>query len=116
MEIFSWILFVLFMLSGFITIAMAFYLGRHKVKEIDRLVYGYEIAGDSIFFQIMRIPHYGDAFAWHFYARRCHLLPIRDHFDKKFQRPFMVTSFFAWIGIISMIIGVILDKFFLHIT
>ena len=104
------------LLCGLIVIGMTFYLGHSKVKEIDRLAYGYEIEGDSIFFKIMRIPHYGGAFAWYFYARRCHLLEIRKHFDKAFQRPFIVTFCLGWFGAIGMVVLYILDEFILHVT
>ena len=115
-EIFSWMLFVLFLLSIYVFIGMAFYLGRRQMKEIDRLVYGFEIPSDNIFFQGQRLTSYGGAFAWRWFAKRSHLLHIRDHFDKKFQRPFIITFYLLWIGTISMIVGATLDKFFLHVT
>ena len=95
---------------------MTFYLGRTKMKEIDRLVYGYEIPSDSIFFQLLRLPQYGGAFTWHWAAKRSSLLHIRDNFDKKFQRPFIITFYLFITGFIAMILGVILDKFFLHMA
>ena len=103
-------------LCGVVAIGMTFYLGRSKVKFIDRLAYGYEIEDDSIFFKIMRIPHYGGAFAWYFYARRCHLLEIREHFDKKFQLPFIITFYVGWTGAIGIAVLYVLDKLFLHVT
>lgn len=86
------------------------------MKEVDRIVYGYEIPSDSIFFQLLRIPQYGGAFAWRWSAKRSSLLHIRDHFDKSFQRPFIITFHLLWIGTMGMILGVILDKFFLQVT
>ena len=95
---------------------MMFYLGRSKIKEVDRLVYGFEIPSDSIFFQGQRLIDYGCAFAWRWGAKRTHLLHIRDHFDKKFQRPFIITFHLLWIGTISMILLYIFDNFFLRNT
>ena len=116
MQTFYWMLLVLVFLSSFAMIGMMFYLGHSKIKEVDRLVYGFEITGDSIFFQGQRVITYGGAFAWRWGAKRSHLLHIRDHFDKKFQRPFIITFYLLWIGTISMIAGATLDKFFLHVT
>lgn len=115
MQIFGIGVAVLFFLCMVIAIGMVFYLGRNKVKAIDRLVYGFEIPSDSIFFQNQRIPHYGAAFAWYFYARRCHLLNIRDHFDKKFQRAFVITYYLYLTGAL-LIVFMAVDQLFLHIT
>jgi len=95
---------------------MGLNLGRSKVKEIDRFVYGYEITSDSIFYLILRLPAYGGAFAWRWGAKRSKLLHIRDQFDKRFQRPFIITFYLYTIGSVSMILLIIWDKFFLHIT
>jgi len=86
------------------------------MKEIDQLVYGYEIPSDSIFFQLLRMPRYGGAFACRWCAKRSHLLYIRDHFDKKFQRPFIVTYYLSIIGGTSIFLLYILDKLFLHVV
>ncbi len=107
---------VVFFASAFAAIGMTFYLGRSKVKEIDRLVYGYEITSDSIFYLILRLPPYGGAFAWRWGAKRSHLLHIRDKFDKQFQRPFIITFYLYTIGSVFLILFVIWDKFFLNIT
>ena len=106
----------IFLISIFTALGMSFYLGRNKIKEIDRLVHGHEITSDSIFYLILRLPAYGGAFAWRWGAKRSKLLHIRDHFDKKFQRPFIITFYLFTIGSISMILLIIWDKFFLHIT
>jgi len=111
-----WTISVLTLICGFTAIGMSFYLGRSKVKEIDRLVHGHEITSDSIFYLILRLPAYGGAFAWRWGAKRSKLLHIRDHFDKKFQRPFIITFYLFTIGSISMILLIIWDKFFLHIS
>lgn len=116
LEIISHILFVVAMLSNFSYILMTFYLGKIKIKKIDRLVYGCEIASDSIFFQLIRLPKYGGAFSSHWVAKRSHLLEIRDHFDKKFQRPFIIAHHLLLTGGISMVLLFLLDKFLLNIT
>ncbi len=105
-----------FILCGIADICMTFYLGRYKMKEIDQLVYGYEIPSDSIFFQLLRIPQYGGAFACRWCAKRSSLLHIRDRFDKKFQRPFIITFYLSIVGVVSMVFGIVLSKFFLHVT
>ncbi|NOX43616.1 MAG: hypothetical protein GXP19_07780 [Gammaproteobacteria bacterium] len=116
LEILSHILATISFLCGFVGIGMTFYLGRSKMKEIDQLVYGYKIPSDSIFFQLLRMPRYGGAFASRWGAKRAHLLHIRDQFDKKFQRPFIITHYLFIIGGISLVLLIILDKLFLDIT
>ena len=106
----------LIMLCAVVAIGMTFYLGRNKVKEIDRLVYGFEIPDDSIFFQILRLPKYGGVFASRWIAKRCHLTHIRDQFDKKFERPFIITHHLFMIGAIGIVLLYVLDKLFLHVT
>jgi len=103
-------------LCGVIAIGMTFYLGKSKGKEVDQLVYGYEIPSDSIFHKILRLPNYGGAFSSRWFAKRAHLLYIRDHFDKKFQRPFIITHYLFMIGGISIIVLFILDELFLHVV
>ena len=93
---------------------MIFYLGREKVKKIDLLVYGYEIPHDSIFYKIQRVPTYGGAFAWYWGAKRSKLLKIRDHFDKQFQKPFIITFWLMMIGLVSMVLGIAFDHVFLN--
>jgi len=119
MSLNQWIYFsilILILICGFVAIGMTFYLGISKGKEIDRLVYGYEIPSDSIFYKILRLPNYGGAFSSRWFAKRAHLLQIRDHFDKKFQRPFIITHYLFMIGGIAILALYTLDKLFLHIT
>lgn len=115
-ELFFLILLFVFAVCIFAAMCMVFYLGRNKVKSIDRLVYGFEIPSDSIFFQWQRVPHYGGAFASRWFAKRVGLLHIRDHFDKQFQRPFVITEYLLLIGGSLGILAVVLDKLFLHVT
>jgi len=105
-----------FLFSGFAFIFMAFFLGRKKIKEIDRLVYGSEISGDSIFHQGLRLMNYGGAFAWRFGAKRSKLLYIRERFNKRFQRPFIIYFWLVIISVSSLTIAILLKKFVLHVT
>ena len=101
MSLNQWIYFsilTLILICIFVGIGMTFYLGWSKMKEIDQLVYGYEIPSDSIFFQLLRMSRYGGAFASRWIAKRAHLLHIRDQFDKKFQRPFIIAHYLLMIG------------------
>ncbi|NOZ55140.1 MAG: hypothetical protein GXP08_18715 [Gammaproteobacteria bacterium] len=116
LELFFWIFAVLILICIFIAICTTFYLGRSKMKKVDLLVYGYEIPSDSIFFQGFRMMDYGGAFAWRFYARRIDKDWIREHFDKKFQRPFIISFWLIVLGFLAMILLYILDKLFLQIT
>ena len=89
---------------------------RNKIKKVDLLVYGYEIPHDSVFYQGFRMMSYGGAFAWRLGAKRTKLLHIRDHFDKKFQRPFIVTFYLSIIGVTSIFLLAILDSLILHVV
>ncbi len=99
------------MFCAFIGIGMTFYLGKSKVKEIDRLVYGRKIRNDSIFHLILRLPNYGWAFTSPWFAKRSSLLHIRNHFDKQFERPFIITHYLFMVGGISVLLLFILDQF-----
>ncbi len=115
-EFVFWMLAILALICGFLAIGMTFYLGRNKLKEIDRLVYNHEILYDSIFYLILRLPTYGAAFSCRWCAKRSHLLHIRDRFDKKFQRPFIITHYLFMFAGIVMIVLIVWDKMFLNIT
>jgi len=104
------------LLCGFTFIFMAFYLRRKKIKEIDRLVYGTEISSDSIFHQGLRLMNYGGAFAWRFGAKRSKLLYIREQFDNRFQRPFIVYFWLVIASVSASTIAILLNKFALHVT
>lgn len=116
MEILDLVLSALFLLCGFTFIGMALYLGRKKIKEIDRVVLGYEIPndGDSIFYKGMRLMNYGGAFTWRFGAKRSKLLYLRDRFDKRFQRPFKVFFLLGAGAFVFMIVLIVMDKWLLE--
>ncbi len=106
------LLFLCFLSIGLLciytAIFMTFYLRKHKISEIDRIVFGYEVPGDSIFYQGIRMMNYGGAFAWRWSAKRSHLLDIRKCFDKKFQRPSIICFWLVFIGVLSSIIAGVL--------
>jgi hypothetical protein len=88
--------------SGFLMIALAYYAGRTRIKEIDKIAHGFEIPHDSIFFLVMRVPNYGGALLWKWYAKRIGLAGKIEHFDRGFRWPFitaflMVPSMFFFI-------------------
>jgi len=83
---------------------------------IDKLVYGFEIPNDSIFYKLQRIPSYGAAFAWRWGAKRSKLEQIRDQFDKEFQRPFVYTFWLFSFSVFTLTVEIIIDKLYLHIT
>ena len=116
LEIIFWALSIIALLCFFVSIVMTAYLGRYKIKYIDQKVLGYELSGDSIFYQMLRLPRYGGAFAWRWSAKRANLLQIRDQFDKKFQRPFVINFWLIMFGTFSIVVLFVLDKWFLHIT
>ncbi len=104
------------LICGFIFIFMTFYLGRRRIKEIDRVVFGYEISSDSIFYQGLRLMDYGGTFAWRFYARRIGKEWMRERFDKKFQRPFIIRFWLMIIGVLSFSVAGILHEYLLRLT
>ncbi len=102
---------VVMMLCGFAGIGITFYLGRTKMKEIDPLVLGYKISHDSIFYQLLRMSRYGGAFSSPWLAKRIQLTHIRDHFDKDFQRPFIIAHRLLMIAGVYIFLIIILDQF-----
>lgn len=111
MQYLNWFLVISFLICSFGGIILVYVLGRSKVKEIDKIVHGFEIPGDNIFYKLQRIPSYGAAFAWKWGARRSGMEKIRGDFDKEFQRPFIITFWLFAIGIIVMIVAILLDKY-----
>jgi len=105
------ILFLLFIVSAFSMIGLAFYVGRARVKEIDKIAHGFEIPHDSIFFLVMRVPTYGFAFLWGWYAKRMGLDGKIDHFDRHFRWPFIAAAVSGLFGILMMIIMALFDSY-----
>ncbi len=102
------------LICAFVSIFITIYLGRTKIKEIDRVVLGYEISSDNILHLGIRMMNYGGAFAWRWSAQRSGILPIRDHFDKKFQRPFIINYWLVFAGTFFLALAILWQKLFLN--
>ncbi|HED15998.1 MAG TPA: hypothetical protein ENI64_04150 [Gammaproteobacteria bacterium] len=90
---------------GFVSLVIVVILGRTRMKEVDKYVYGHNFEHDSIFFQIARLPQYTTVFSSRWYAKRTGQLEFYEHFDKKFKQPFLFSFYFA-----------VLSGFFIFIT
>lgn len=99
-------------LCAIASIGTLFYIGRHHIKYIDKLIYGHEFPNDSFMFLMLRIPNYTLGFIWPFYAKRAGLLAIQGKFDTKFKRPFYAHMSFLLAGIILIIILGNLEKYY----
>jgi hypothetical protein len=104
-------LFLFGSLCGFIAIGLLFYIGKTRIKEIDKAVLGYEFPDDSIFALIIRVPNYAGGFMWQWSARRTGLEGKIEHFDKRFRWPFIAAMVLVITSMSSMIIGTFMDKF-----
>lgn len=111
-EMVTLILGIMALVAGFTMIGLLFYIGKTRIKEIDKAVLGYEFPHDSIFALIIRVPNYAGGFMWKWSARRGHLEGKIEHFDQKFQWPFKAVMILAIFGIICFGIGIALDKIF----
>lgn len=99
-------------LCAFASMGTLLYLGKHHVKELDKLIYGHELPNDSFFFLMLRVPNYALAFIWPFYAKRAGLLAIHDKFDRSFKRPFVLHMLLLISGIVLLIILGNLQKYY----
>ncbi len=102
-------LFLLGMICEVIAIGFIFYIGRTRIKEIDRVVLGYEFPNDSIFTLMLRVPNYAGAFICKWCARRSGLEGKVDHFSRKFRWPFIAVFILTFFGFFCMVIGSVLD-------
>ncbi len=102
------------LICAFVSIFMTLYLGRTKIKEIDRVVFGYEVPINNFLYLGTRMMNYGGGFAWRWSAKRSGILPIRDHFDKKFQRPFIINFWLVFAGIFFIALAILWQKLFLN--
>lgn len=116
LQLLGWVFAVNFLICAFAGIAMTYYIGRRHIKEVDRVALGCEIKGDSIFYQMLRIPNYTLAFIWPLYAKRGGLQEICNRFDKKFKRPFVIHLWLAVVSVGSLVIGILLDKYYIHLS
>lgn len=72
------------MLCGLTLIALLFFIGKTRIKEIDKAVLGYEFPHDSIFALIIRVPNYAGGFIWKWSAKRTGLSGKIEHFTPIF--------------------------------
>ncbi len=77
--------------AAFLMIVLIFYIGRTRIKEIDKMVYGFEFPNDSIFALGLRVPNDGGAFLWKWSEKRSGLEGKIEHFDKRFRWPFIAV-------------------------
>ena len=110
-ELIFWVFAVLTLIALISMTALAFYAGRSRVKAIDKIAHGFEIPHDSIFFLVARVPNYGNAFLWKWYAKRMGLEGKIDHFDWHFRWPFVVAGVLGIFGIVSIIILALIDQY-----
>ena len=113
LQIISFTLAGLFIVSISLSIGLMFYIGRTRIKEIDKAVLGYEFPHDSIFALMIRIPNYASGFIWKWSAKRTGLEGKIEHFDIKFRWPFIASFILVFFGMTCAIIGVLFDKYFL---
>lgn len=109
-EAISLAIFLLGILCAFIAIGFLFYIGKTRIKEIDKAVLGYEFPHDSIFALIVRVPNYAGGFMWKWSARRSGLEGKIEHFDTSFRWPFIVAMVLAITGMVSLIVGTLLKN------
>ncbi len=97
--------------SGLLMIALLFYTGRTRVKEIDKVVYGFEFPNDSIFALMIRVPSYGAGFLCKWSAKRSGLEGKVEHFDHRFRWPFIAVFLLSFSIFIFMILAILFDKY-----
>ena len=97
--------------SSFLFIGLLFYIGKTRIKEIDKVVLGYEFPHDSIFALIIRVPNYAGGFMWKWSARRSGLEGKIEHFDARFRWPFIAVMVLAIAGITLFVISYFLMKY-----
>ena len=112
-DLLSLITFFAFIVSGLVSLIIMVVLGRTRMKEVDKYVYGHKFEHDSIFFQIARVPQYLTVFSSRWFAKRTGQLEFYEHFDKKFKRPFLISLLFAILSLVFMMIGLLMDKYYL---
>lgn len=101
------------LILSFTVIGLMFFIGKTRIKEIDKVVYGYEFPNDSIFAQMIRVPSYGGAFLWRWSAKRSGLKAKIEHFDKSFQWPFKVVLLLSFLSIICFVLAYVIQNYFI---
>jgi len=110
--IISFVLAGLFVGSGIISIVLMLYIARTRIREMDKLVHGFEIPNDSIFFIVLRVPNYSLAFMWKLYAKRGGFEGKIEHLDKHFRWPFIAAFLLALLSLVFLMLGILFDNYF----
>ncbi len=100
----SFVLAVLFVISTFLMIPLLFYIARTRIKEMDKVVYGFEFPNDNIFSVFFRVPNYSLIFLWKLYAEKNGFKEKIAHLDKGFRWPFVAVSLLSAFNIFLIII------------
>ena len=99
------------LILSFIAIGLMFFIGKTRIKEIDKVVYGYEFPHDSFFAQMIRVPSYGGAFLWEWSAKRSGLKGKIEQFDKSFQWPFKAVLILSILSIICFVLAYVIQDY-----
>jgi len=102
---------LIWMCCGFLVIGLLFYIGKTRIKEIDKVVHGYEFPHDSIFALIIRVPGYAGGFMWKWSARRSGLEGKIEHFNNRFRWPFVATMVLSILAMVFLIIARLLQNY-----
>lgn len=98
-------------LCGLIFIGLMFYIGKTRIKEIDKVVLGYEFPHDSIFALLIRVPNYAAGFLWKWSTKRTGLTGKIEHFDIQFRWPFIAVMVLAILMFILIVVGSIIKNY-----
>ena len=112
------ILFLVFCISGLlatiISVGLMFYIGKTRIKQIDKVVYGYEFPHDSIFALMIRVPNYASGFMWKWSAKRSGLEGKIEQFDNKFKKPFILSFVLVFFGVACFVAAILMEKLVLE--
>jgi len=101
---------------GFSAIVISFiflvYIRLTRIRQIDKLVYGYEFPNDNLVAFAIRATNYAGAFTWKWSAKRGGLEKVIEQFDFRYKWPFVVFFIMMFTGIVFIIIAYVLKKYF----
>jgi len=105
-----------FLITGvllqFISIGFLYYIGKTRIKEIDKAVLGYEFPNDSIFALGLRVPNYSGGFVSKWGAKRGRLTGKIEHFDSEFKRPFIIYYFLFMGSIFFLLASIFISEIY----
>ena len=105
------VLFFLGVIAGFLMIPLMFYIERTRIKEMDKVVYGFEFTNDSIFFIFFRTPEYSLIFLSKLYAKKNGFDKKIAHLDKRFRWPFIAAFLLSSFIVLMMILAWVFKKY-----